>query len=216
MSEKIKVSKIAQLRYRSWDLKTIMIEKWQVVLLICLFWAGMLIGCIFINGDKSVLLSKIERIIESGYAARTEYTGFQLFKNSLLTHGLFLVLSYFFGMSAIGYPFICLIPLLCGVSNGMVTGFIYSSFGIKGFLYCLTTVYPGLVIALVALIIGSCEALHMSVDIFRILSDKNRISTENSARKYGYQFCILSGIIILSAVADTVLCNFFLERFNLF
>ena len=215
MSEKIRVSKFNQLRYKSWDIKTVMIEKWQVVLLVSLFWAGMIIGCIYINKDGD-LIGKIEKIIESGYAARGSYTSFKLFFNALFTHGIFLLLAYIAGMSGIGYPFVCLMPLVCGISNGMVTGYIYSSFGVKGFLYCLTTVYPGLVVSLVALIIGSCESLQMSVNIFKILADKNRISTENSARKYGYQFCILMGIVVVSAILETVLCNVFLPKFNLF
>ena len=90
MSEKIKVSKINQLRYKSWDIKTVMIEKWQVVLLVSLFWAGMIIGCIYINKDGD-LISKIEKIIESGYAARGSYTSLKLFFNALFTHGIFLL-----------------------------------------------------------------------------------------------------------------------------
>lgn len=216
MSGKIKVSELNRLHYKSLDLKALLIEKWQVVLLISLFWAGMIIGCIFINNETNELTEKIASVIEKGFSARSSYTSMQIFKNSLLTHSIFLILAYILGMSGIGYPFICLVPMICGVSNGMVSGYIYSSFGIKGFLYCLTTVYPGLLISLVALIIGSCECLQMSLQVFKILTDKNRISCENSAKKYGYQFIVLFGIVIVSAIVETLMCNIFLGKFNLF
>lgn len=216
MSERIRVSKVSKLGYKAFKIRTLMTERWQVVLLISLFWSGLIIGCIYVNSGEGETLEKMRDLISGNLSSRVEYTSFQLFKNAIFKYSVFLILSFFLGLSGVGYPFVCAVPLLCGISNGLITGYLYGTFGIKGFLYCLVTMYPSMVLSLVALIVGSCESLEMSLNIFKILADKNRISKENLLRKYGYQFFILFSLVVASGITETIVCNLFLHKFNLF
>ena len=213
MSEKTRVSKF-NASYRAMKLKTIMTEKWQVVLLVSLFWAGLIIGCLYIGNAEGTMYDRLTSVITENVVGRAAYSGVQIFKSAIFKYGLFLFASFLFGLSAVGYPGVLAIPLFSGIANGIISGFVYTSFGWKGFFYCLSTLYPGLIISMVALIIGSCESLEMSVSIFKIAMDKNRLSNENTLKKYLYQYMILFGITIAACIFEVLMCNLFLPKFS--
>ncbi len=212
MSERIKLYK----RGMSSDLKTLMTEKWQVVLLISLFWAGLFIGSFFINNAEGEIVTRINAIMQYNFSSREEDTIFAIFSDALIKYGVFLTLAFFFGLCGLGYPIVVIVPLFCGIANGLMSGYLYQNFGISGLFYCLLTMYPSLTIAVVSLIMGACESMEMSKTILAILMDKHHLTTENPLKRYAYQYVILLAVIVLACVLEIVLCHFFLEKFGLF
>lgn len=215
MSEKIKLFK----RFRTYnvtDLKTVMTEKWQVVLLISLFWAGLFIGSFFINNAEGEILTRINAILQDNFSSRASETLPGIFFDALIKYGVFLLLAFFFGLCGLGYPIVVIIPLFCGTANGIMSGYLYQSFGLTGLFYCLLTIYPALAIAVVSLIMGSCESMEMSKTILAVLMDKHHLTTENPLKRYTYQYGILLLIVIGACIIEALLCHFFLGRFGLF
>lgn len=202
--------------YNASDLKTIMTEKWQVVLLVSLFWAGLFIGSFYINNAEGEIVNQISGIMQENFSARNTGSSLELFKDAVLKYGVFLFLAFFFGICGLGYPLVALVPLLCGIANGLMSGYLYQVFGISGLLYCLLTIYPSLVVAVVALVMGGCESLEMSKNILIMLIDKHHITVENSLKRYLYQYSILLAIIIFASIVEIFLCHFFLSKFSLF
>lgn len=215
MSERIKLFKRRQ-NFNAQNIKTLMTEKWQVVLLISLFWAGLFIGSFYINNAEGEIAKQISSIMQDNFSSRGEDTTLAIFSNSLIKYGIFLALTFFFGICGLGYPIVIMIPLFCGIANGLMSGYLYQNFGITGLFYCLLTMYPSLAISVVSLIMGACESMEMSKTILAILTDKHHLSSENPLKRYAYQYAILTGIIILACITEIILCHFFLGKFNIF
>ncbi len=206
MSERIKLH----------NLKTVMTEKWQVVLLVSLFWAGLFVGSFFINNAEGEIVTQINSIMQDNFSSRSSDTLFGLFSDAFVKYGVFLALAFFFGLCGLGYPIVIIVPLLCGIANGLMTGYLYQNFGIHGLFYCLLTMYPSLAIAVVSLIMGACESMEMSKTILAILMDKHHLTTENPLKRYAYQYAILLAVIIFACLVETVLCHFFLPKIIIF
>ncbi len=215
MSERIKQFKRTTI-YNTSNIKTIMTEKWQVVLLISLFTAGIFIGSFFINNAEGEIVTKISSIMHENFSGREKDTSLQLFTDAFIKYAVFLLLTFFFGLCGLGYPIVATVPLLCGIANGLMSGYLYQSFGLHGLFYCLLTIYPSLAISVTSLIIGACESMEMSKTILAILIDKHHKSTETPLKRYAYQYSILTSIVIFSCITETVLCHFFLNKFLFF
>lgn len=203
-------------RIKLYNLKTLITERWQVVLLISLFTAGLFIGSFFINNAEGEIAGQIKTIIETNFRQRQEDQSIQIFLDALVKYAIFLFLTFFFGLCGLGYPIVATVPLLCGIANGLQSGFLYQTFGIHGLFYCLLTIYPALTLALISLIFGACESMEMSKTILAILTDKHHLTTENPLKRYAYQYTILTGIILTASLIETLLCRFLLNRFTLF
>lgn len=215
MSERIKLFKSIK-AYRITDLKTVMTERWQVVLLISLFWAGLFIGSFFINNAEGEMLTRINAILHDNFSSRASDTLAGIFFDALIKYGVFLLLAFFFGLCGLGYPIVVSVPLLCGIANGIMSGYLYHNFGITGLFYCLITIYPSLTVSVVSLIMGACESMEMSKTILAVLMDKHHLTSENPLKRYAYQYSILLGIVVFSAVIEALICHFLLGKFALF
>ena len=177
MSERIKQFNRRQFHFNTQNIKTLMTEKWQVVLLISLFWAGLFIGAFYVNNAEGEIAERIKSIMHQSFSSRSSDTLRSIFSDALIKYGVFLAAAFFFGLCGLGYPITAVVPLLCGIANGLQSGYIYQAFGIKGLFYCLLTIYPALAIAVTSLILGSCESMEMSKIILKILTDKHHITT---------------------------------------
>ena len=215
MSERIKLFKRRQ-NFNTQNIKTLMTEKWQVVLLISLFWAGLFIGSFYINNAEGEIAKQVSSIMQDNFSSREGSNTFAIFSDALIKYGIFLALAFFLGLCGLGYPIVVTIPLFCGIANGLMSGYLYQTFGITGLFYCLLTMYPSLAISVVSLIMGACESMEMSKTILAILTDKHHLSSENPLKRYAYQYAILTAIIIFASITELILCYFFLNRFALF
>lgn len=54
------------------------------------------------------------------------------FINSLAVNAAFMLAVFVFGLCAVGLPLICVLPVIRGVGIGMLSGYLYSNFALRG------------------------------------------------------------------------------------
>ena len=219
MSEKIRtfnnLVKSKKTIYKIEGLKTFLIEKWLVILIISLFFSGMFLGSLYVNHSSGAIAEKITEYCKTLILDRSTMNNIDIFKNAICKYIIFILLTYFLGLFSLGVPFICLMPLSFGISNGVLCGYIYQNYSFRGLGYCLTTIYPSLMIVIILFILGACESIQMSIDTFKMQSDKSIVSTGNLLKKYTYRYLILVGILIVVCIFEALLCNLFFGYFGI-
>ena len=66
------------------------------------------------------------------------------FINSLAVNAAFMLAVFVFGLCAVGLPLICILPIIRGVGIGMLSGYLYSNFALRGLGYCVLVIFQGL------------------------------------------------------------------------
>ncbi len=134
---------------------------------------GILIGVFTAKQGNSSVLTQVESIFHSFYSARENQSIIISVLNSLKVSAAFWVINLLFGLCAIGMPFVAVIPTIRGLGIGLVTGYIYSIYGLKGIGYCLLVIFPGALLSFVPLIYAVSDAFKMSLYTFSSVQNNN-------------------------------------------
>ena len=91
---------------------------------------------------------------------------------------------------------------------GMVSGYLYGSYALKGIGYCALILFPGAVGSMAMLIYACAASTQMSARILKNLSPKGQMS-ETNFRLYSVQYLILLGVSAALTVLDVLLYQIF-------
>ncbi len=135
----------------------------------------------------------------------------ELFVGNLSYNMVYIIVPMFLGLSAAGFFLVYAVPFFKGLGIGAVCALIYSSYAIKGILYCLIIVFPVALIQFAAIILSCSESYQMSVDLFSL------IRKEETAEEIKIHFFFLRYLIILLIITTASLlygiCNQVFFRF---
>lgn len=190
------------------------VQNWRLLFLFLMFAAGMACGASIIKDGDSFLTSKLVEVFESYHAIRSVQSIAATFGNTLFASTLFILSGYIFGLCAVGIPIISALPFLKGLGLGMVTGWLYSTFALKGLAYSLLIIYPGSLVAILALLLGCNESLMTSYDIFLSISNRSDKADGGGIRLYNARFIIFFLITTAGALLETVFSKAFSSFFK--
>lgn len=172
-------------------------EYHKLVLLTALFLAGTIIGALIIKNSENEIITTLTKIFENHQHSRTTQPMITTLFNSLLTNTSFLAICFTLGLCCVGKPIISLIPLIRGLGFGMISGYLYNN-DLSGIGYYVLIVFPGAVLASVALLLSCNESIRMSGDILAIITAKQQAST-GKLRLYLSRYAL---IVLLSSTAS--------------
>lgn len=195
--------------------KYIMHEEWKLISLVSLFLSGMIIGCITVRHTDNQLNAKMVTMFTDFVLLRNTNSLMATFLNSFSVSIIYLFIAYIFGLCAVGIPIIVLIPIVKGISLGMVAGYFYSTYNMLGAGYCMVIIFPAAIVALAALLYGCNESLVMSKSIYYSSQGKYPNQYENNFKTYNIRYLILILFTLLSAIIDTLFTLAFASKFNL-
>ena len=166
---------------------------------------GLILGTILYqlnNSFSSIIIEYFKR-----YYNLIKSNGFVLsFTNNLINNILIDIFIFVFGLCAIGSPIVCVVPLIKGTGIGVVVKYLYQTYGLKGFLYCILVFFPAEIISLLAIIIAENESFSFSKSIYNSIKNK---SMESDYKLYiqRYIFVIILSVIsaFISASLNTLL-----------
>ena len=188
-------------------------ESRRIVILLCLFICGLIIGSFSVKNNDSLLSAQLEDIIMSAILKKQSITYLNAFFDSLIINLVFLISAFALGLCAIGIPAIALLPLIKGFSMGITGAYIYSNYSVKGVCYCLLILFPAQIIMSAVLIIACNEGFYMSADLFSTLN--NSISKEkNLIRMYLTRFGVLFVFTVAASLIDAALTRLFSSLFT--
>lgn len=181
--------------------------------LFLLFLTGMVYGVLMLRGGS--LFELLHSYSVNYLATIRENTLFQNFFSLFSSAFFYLLGAYLLGFSAIGQPFILLLPFFRGLGLGAFMGYFYVTYGLRGIGCCLLVVLPAALVALLALIIGCRESLRLSILLFSgFRSGKSASLGRNTLKLYHLKFLILIVFALISAILGTVCILLFAGLFQ--
>ena len=136
---------------------------------------------------------------------------FENFLSLFFVNELFVVISYVFGLCAIGAPIVCSLPLIKGIGIGAVSAYFYKAYALTGFGYCMLIFFPPQIIYLFSMIISANESFTMSKEIYYNTLKISRNSSQSVSVKMYNLRMILSFIITLFGALSGSLLNTYLS-----
>lgn len=133
--------------------------------------------------------------------------------SQLLTSNIFLYLAVFLfvmflGFCLVGYQILNAVPLLIGIKTGLIIGFYFINFAIKGFAYSVVMVAP--YTALFVTVISF--TIRQSSDFSREILDITKGRSVNYQPKMHLKMYLVLGLVVIAtAVIKSLLTNLLLD-----
>lgn len=180
-----------------------LLENSKIYFLSAFFAIGIIIGASAIKGD-SVIISKIDELIDSYTLIKSGQGIVENFSNSLAVSGAFIFVNAFLGFSLIGYPFIIWLPFFRGLGLGAVSGYLYSVYKLTGLGYSILTIYPGAIVSTFAFILACSDSCEYSKNAFaKSIKGKGQFEKDET-KIYLIRQGVFLGICAASALIDAL------------
>lgn len=169
-----------------------------------LFLFGMLLGSLFIAKADKTVLETLDYLFFSNLQTRMHDTLFPVFVASMTSSFLFILMTYFCGLSMWGSILIPVIPLLRGFGLGMTAGYVYG-FGGAGFSYYLLLILPGACLSALAILFSAMQGMGFSKQINSFHKSKmkvNAFAPQPSIRNYTVRFGLITVLAVMAALLD--------------
>lgn len=202
-------------KYKVYNGKSLkkLFENSRIFLLTLTFAAGLVIGALMLKNES--ITDKISVIINTYSKLRAEQGILNNFFNSFAINGLLAAINIFFGFSLIGYPCIIILPLLRGMGIGAVCGYLYSVHKLAGLGYSLLMIYPGAVVAVLALILACNDSCEYSRNAYyKAIKGRGQFEKDET-RVYLTRQLVFGGICAVSSAVDAVFCEIFSRFFEI-
>lgn len=142
----------------------------RILIMMLLFAAGMIIGALSLKKADSYLSGAFSDMFSVYIRSKSSQSLGMNFINSLAVNAAFMLAVFVFGLCAVGLPLICILPIIRGVGIGMLSGYLYSNFALRGLGYCVLVIYPGLILAIFALLLACSAGINSSYEMLLSLS----------------------------------------------
>lgn len=186
----------------------------ETLTFLVLLTAGILIGAFTAKQGNDSVITQVESMFNSFYTIRESQSILLSVSNSLKVYAGFWALNLLFGLCAIGIPFIAVLPTIRGLGIGLVTGYIYSIYGLKGMGYCFLVIFPGALLSFIAMIYAASDAFKMSLYTFGSVA--NTVSQKGHSDKIKiyivrqlFYFILLIAAAFLDGIVNKVFAGIF-------
>lgn len=187
----------------------------EILMFSILLLSGLLIGVLVAKNGNESILDQVSRMFDSFYSVRENQSIGASVINSLKVSCAFWLINVLFGLCIIGIPFVTVIPVIRGLGIGLVTGYIYSIYGIKGIGYCFLIIFPGALISFIALIYAVSDSFKMS--LYTLSSCVNSGAPKGGAKKikiFAVRQIFYLMLFAVSAFIDGIVNKLFAGVFN--
>lgn len=185
---------------------------WQMYVLLLLFLVGMTVGSFASKGDGTLVTNKIADFYMNYLKVKPTISGLSVFFNTFLLASSAIIVTYFIGLCAVGIPFVAFVPVLAGGFIGIISGYIYENYMLKGLGYCAIIIFPAAIIAVAAILFACKESFLMSVTMLNLLSQRRSQPLE-SFKNYSLRFVIYIAITAAGALTETIMTRLFIGLF---
>lgn len=176
--------------------------KW-IIIIVILYIAGLLIGSVCYKYiDSSSLSDYANKLLE----IKTKSIG-ELFINNLSLFLSVYIVSIVFGLCAIGFPVVSVLPIILGFTIGFKISFFYINYLQKGIGYCLLMIVPSISLFITLIIF----LLDKSLETSRVIYQNTFKNTfEQTGIKEYLKSCGIYAIyVILISACDAALTTVF-------
>ncbi|MCL2300481.1 MAG: hypothetical protein FWC27_10105 [Firmicutes bacterium] len=178
-------------------------RNWQKLALLGLYAVGLFLGA---KTAGSASAGWQARLLELLRAQRLSRAGLSPFGSALGYFGtdfLFMMAAFLLGLCAAGLPFLLLLPVLRGAGLGVVSGWLYMTYGLPGVGYSALVLSPAAAVSALIMLAYCKESMLMSGDMLLVLGNKQD-KMESSLRLYTTRYLVLHLVSVLAAALDAL------------
>jgi len=187
---------------------------WQKLALLGLWGLGLFLGAKTARHTGHGWQARLLELLRAQRMGRAGQGVFASAAGYFGTDFLFLLAAFLLGLCAAGLPFLLLLPVLRGLGTGVVSGWMYMTYGAAGMGYSLLVFYPAAVIS-VLLMIGCCkESMAMSGDMLLLVTDKLP-RAESTLRVYTSKYLLALLLSLVAALLDALCFSAFSGIFEI-
>ncbi len=172
-------------------------------------------GALFITilkeSDKELVLGHLTDFLNSISSNGIDHT--KIFKNSVFSNNIYLIIMWLLGISAIGMPIIILMLFFKGFVLGFsVTSIIYQ-YKLSGLLGSLVYIFPHLIINIIVYFVVSYYALKLSLTIIQCIFKRKPIDIKIFINKYLVILGMSIILLLISSLIEAYITPFFVRMF---
>ena len=186
----------------------------RILIMMLLFAAGMIIGALSLKKADSYLSGAFSDMFSVYIRSKSSQSLGMNFINSLAVNASCMLAGLVVGLGAFGLPLIWILCRRRCVGMGMLCGYLYSNFALRGLGYCVLVIYPGLILAIFALLLACSAGINSSYEMLLSLSSAKAQRGEGSIKIYCMRFLIICILIVLAAVTDAAASKLFCRLFS--
>lgn len=176
---------------------------------------GLFLGAFF-SGKHTLNIFNLEQFFQNFLLSRRNSSFAILFKNTLLSGVIYLLLCYFSGMFVLGSVTNGVILLFNGSSIGLLMGFTYLLYGLKGVAFSIIIILPNAFISSLVYILSCKESYLFSLNFIGLFTSSPTLrSITPEFKRYCLKFVVFAVVIVFSSLLDAVLTSVFWNVFNL-
>ena len=117
---------------------------------------------------------------------------------------VYVFMFFITGTNALGIPFVYFLTCIKGIGNGIISGYLYTSFGLQGVGFSTLVLFPYALSSGIIVITMGNSCLKMSKSIFSTLSGKFADANEITIKKYCVNFLIYTALFVASSLVDAI------------
>jgi len=189
-------------------------RSWQKLALLGLYAVGLFLGAKTAGGAASGWQARLLELLRAQRLGRAELSAFGSALGYFGTDFLFMLAAFLLGLCAAGLPFVLLLPVLRGMGTGVVSGWLYMTYGLHGVGYSVLVLCPAAVVSLLIMLAYCKESMLMSGDMLLVVSNKQE-KMESSLRLYVTRYLVLLLASVLAAALDALCFAMFAGIFEL-
>lgn len=198
------------------DIIRFFIQNKLLILLSIFLLIGILSGTILVNIADENTLKFINILFLSDFKERISKTLLDIFIASISSTFIFVIISFFMGLSVWGFILAPIIPFIRGICIGIAEGYLYSTYGIRGICFHTLVFLPGIFISSIAILLMTKEAIKLSNDFSSmIFLGSKPINVRSSIRLYIIRSGCIAIMVVISSAVDLI-CNFLFSKLFIF
>ncbi|MDO4743390.1 MAG: hypothetical protein Q4B04_05095 [bacterium] len=203
-----------RIEFRNNFLKAIIHNK-SLIAMFLLFIISFVCGSGLAKNADSFTNEFIKGIVTNFVSVRTDSSFLIVLFNSFFSCAGFLLLFYVIGLCAVGPVLSPLVLAFKGIGCGMLVGFLYATYELKGIAFTAIIILPPMLLFTIIYIFASREAFKFSVIFFKtLLPNIKQTGLNSSFRMYCARFVFMVFICIIGALLDAILTSAFIRFFS--
>lgn len=192
------------------------IEKnYNNIVLTTLLIFGIIIGALIIAKNSSEFNSSIQTLYDNFVKSIKNKSFISTFCDTFFTSIIYVFLFFIMGTNALGVPFVYFLTCIKGIGNGIISGYLYMTFGLQGVGFSTLVLFPYALSSSIIIIIMGNSSIKMSRSIFSGLSGKYAVSNEITIKKYCVNFLFYTAFFTISSLIDAVFKVSFSGNFSI-
>lgn len=172
-------------------------------------------GTVIIKSANDNVSNFVNSLLGSYISKRSVHSFVMIGFNSCVAVLPYFLSLFILGGSVAGTFLSPAVIALRGLGNGLIMGFLYKTYELKGIAFSALIILPSALVSALALILCARESFCFSIMFIRAVSPRSgAVNLSNDFRLYCLRYLFLLVVLLISALLDSVLSISFIRFFS--